>query len=97
MAKRTILKDRAHEVAINAKYNGYQRELTGMKYKFLEMKTRLEAIATSKMGASVKEKLVQDLQKPVIKKFKRWKVYAKFKDNIWVADFPAMESLFFKY
>lgn len=60
------MKDRAHEVAINAKYNGYQRELTGMKYKFLEMKTRLEAIATSKMGASVKEKLAQDLQKPVI-------------------------------
>ena len=33
---------------------------------------------------SVNEQLPEDLYKPVIKKFKEKKVYAKFKDNIWV-------------
>ena len=32
---------------------------------------------------SVNEQLPEDLYKPVIKKFKERKVYAKFKDNIW--------------
>ena len=32
--------------------------------------------------ASVSEELVQELHKPVIKKFKRRKVYAKLKDSI---------------
>ena len=29
------------------------------------------------------EELAEELHKPVIKKFKRRKVYARFKDNIW--------------
>ena len=38
------------------------------------------------LGASVNEELAQQLHKPVIKKFKRRKMYARFKDNIWAAD-----------
>ena len=34
----------------------------------------------------------QDLHKPVIKKFKQEKVYAKFKENIWEADLAEMGS-----
>ena len=37
--------------------------------------------------------LAQELRKPVIKKFKRKEVYARFKDNIWAADLADMESL----
>ena len=33
-------------------------------------------------GVSVNEQLAEELHKPVIKNFKRRKVYAKFKDNI---------------
>ena len=51
-----------------------------MVYKYFNKKTGL--------GTRVKE-----LHKPVIKKFKRRKVYAKFKDNIWSANFVEMESL----
>ena len=41
---------------------------------------------------------VQALHKPVIKKFKRRKVYARFNDNIWEADLAEMGSLsFFKH
>ena len=37
--------------------------------------------------------LAQELQKSVIKKFKRRKAYARFKDNIWAADLAEMGSL----
>ena len=46
-----------------------------MIYKFLDKK------AGSRM--SVKEKLAEGLHKPVITKFKKRKVYATFKYNIW--------------
>ena len=41
----------------------------------------------------VNEQLAKELYKPVIKKFKRRKVYARFKDNIWGADLAEMGSL----
>ena len=37
--------------------------------------------------------LYKELHNPVIKKFKRRKVYARFKDNIWAADLAEMGSL----
>ena len=46
-----------------------------MIYKFLDKK------AGSRM--SVKKKLTEGLHKPVITKFKKRKVYATFKYNIW--------------
>ena len=42
---------------------------------------------------SVTGHLAEELHKIVIKKFERRKVYARFKDNIWVADLAEMESL----
>ena len=56
-----------------------------MVYKFFDKKTRL--------GASVNEELAEELHKPVIKKFKRKKVYARFKDSIRAANLAEMESL----
>ena len=44
-------------------------------------------------GVSLDEKLAKGLRKPVIKKVKRRKVYARFKDNIWAADLDEMGSL----
>ena len=55
LAKRTIsdkiLKDRAYEVARNRNYNGYQRPLASMVYKFFDKKTR--------SGISVNEQLAE--------------------------------------
>ena len=45
-----------------------------MVYKFFDRKTG--------SGISVNEQLAEELHKPVIKKIKRRKVYARFKDNI---------------
>ena len=43
----------------------------------------------------VNEVLAEELHKPVIKKFKRRKVYARLKDNIWVADLAEMGLLYY--
>ena len=59
-----------------------------MVYKFFDKKTG--------SGISANEQLAKELYKPVIKKFKRRKVYARFRDNIWAADLADMESLSFK-
>ena len=45
-----------------------------MVYKFFDRKTG--------SGISVNEQLAEELHKPVIKKIKKRKVYARFKDNI---------------
>ena len=37
--------------------------------------------------------LTDELHKPVIKKFKKRKVYSQFKDNIWGVDLGDMQSL----
>ena len=44
-------------------------------------------------GISVNEQLAEGLNKPVIKKFKRTKVFTRFKDIISAADLAKMESL----
>ena len=73
------LKDRAYEIAKNPKYDEYQRVLASMVYKFFFL--------------SVNKELPQELHKPLIKKFKSNKAYARFKDNIWAADLTEMGSL----
>ena len=62
----TILEDRAYEIARNCGYDGYQRALARMVYKFFDKKTGSGAIVTSKAEVSVNEQLVKELHKPVI-------------------------------
>ena len=45
------------------------------------------------LGASVNEEPAQELHKPMMEKVNRKRVYARFKDNIWVADLAGMGSL----
>ena len=89
MAKGTIsdkiLKDRHFQIDMNRNYNGYQRALASMVYKFFDKKTGLRV--------SVNEHLAEELHKPVIKKFKRRKVYERLKGNIWAANLAERESL----
>ena len=83
MAKRTIsdksLKNRAYEIARNDKYDGYQRALASMVYKFWV--TRSEC------------KWTTGWRTMAIKKFKIRKAYARFKDNIWSVYLAKMGSL----
>ena len=81
LVKRTIsdkiLKDRTYEIARNRNYDEHQRALASMVYKFFDKKTGCKQLA-------------EELHKPVTKKFKRRKVYARFKDNICSADLAEM-------
>ena len=66
----------------NRKYDEYQRALASIAYRFCGQKTGSRV--------SVNEQLAEELHKPVIRKFKRRKVYMRFKDNIWEADLAEM-------
>ena len=48
------------------------------------------------MNVNGNEVLTQELHTPMIKQFKRRKVYLGFKDNIWAAHLAEMESLSFR-
>ena len=78
------MKDRVDEIAGNCGYDGDQGALANMVYKFIDKKTGSEMI--------VNALLAEKFNKAVIKNFKRWKVYGRFKDNIWATDLAEMES-----
>ena len=79
------MKCRAYEIARYCNYDGYQRALASMVYRFFDKKTGA--------GINVNKRLAEELHKPVIKKFERRKVYVIFQDNIWAADSAEMQSL----
>ena len=58
-----------------------------MVYKFFDKKSR---------GSGITEpnyQLADELQKPIIRKFKKEKVYSSFRDNIWGVDLANIQSL----
>ena len=84
-----VLRDKAYNIASNPKYDGYQRGLASMVYKFFDKKSTAGS-GTIKSSSLI---LGDELHKPVIKKFKKRKVYSQFKDNIWGVDLADMQSL----
>ena len=145
LAKRTasdkVLKDKAFNIANNPKYNGYERGLASMVYKFFDkntaggnissnsdtplrallgkahankrspQKAQREQVSESLLYAifgenygsymtSSKNKkpvknvqLANELHKPIIRKFKKRKVYSSYVDQIWAADLADMQLL----
>ena len=74
LTKRTqsdkILKDKAFKIAESPNYNGYQRGLASMVYKFLDKKSTGSGIINEPSY-----QLANELHKPIIRKFKKRKVY----------------------
>ena len=81
-----VLRDKAYDIASNPKYDGYQRGLASMVYKFFDKKSIGSGIASSSI-------LADELHKHIIRKFNKRKVYSQFKDNIWGVDLADMQSL----
>ena len=83
LVKRTqsdkVLKDKAFKIASDPKYDGYQRGLASMVYKFFDKKSKGSGIINKP-----NYQLANELHKPIIRKFKKRKVYSSFRDNIWV-------------
>ena len=85
-----VLRDNTYDIASNPKYDGYQRGLASMVYKFFDKKSTGSAFNTAKSSSSI---LANELHKPIIRKFNKRKVYSQFKDNIWGVDLADMQSL----
>ena len=89
-----VLKDKAYDIASNPEYDGYQRGLASMVYKFFDKKSMGSGVKKLKDTAKPSSLILADeLHKPVIKKFNKRKVYSQFKDNIWGVDLADMQSL----
>ena len=81
------LKNSAYDIASNLEYDGYQRGLASIVYKFFNSKVAPRNKTISSKGTKeVNTILAEELLKPVIRKFNKTKVYSQFKDNIWGVD-----------
>ena len=89
-----VLRDKVYDIASNPQYDGYQRGLASMVYKFFDKKAMESGFKklknTTKASSSI---LADELHKPIIRKFNKRKVYSQFKDNIWAVDLGGMQSL----
>ena len=98
LTKRTvadkILRKRAFNIAKDQKYDGYQRGLASMVYKFFDKKSQGSGAkhVNTKLTPQ-NQQLAEELHKPIIRKFEKRKVHAAFKDNIWGADLADMQLL----
>ena len=93
LAKRTaankVLRDKAFNIAKDLKYNVYQRVLASMVYNFFDKK----AVGSGSKSMPQNEQLAEELHKPIIRKFKKRKVYSTMKGNIWGADLADMQLI----
>ena len=92
LVKRTqsdkVLRDKAFKIASDPKYDGYQRGLASMVYKFFDKKSSGSGITNEP-----NYQLANELNKLIIKTFKKRKGYSSFRDDIWGADLADMQSL----
>ena len=72
-----VLRDKAFNIAKNPRYDGYQRGLASMVYKFFDKKTKGSGVTIANKSAIKSiphnEQLVEELHKPIIRKFKKGK------------------------
>ena len=92
LAKRTAtdkaLRDKPFKIASDQKYDGYQRGLVSMVYKFFDKKSSGSCIVNKE-----NTQLANELHKPIIRKLNKRKVHSSFKDNIWGVDLADMQLL----
>ena len=105
LTKRTvadkILRNKTFNIAKDPKYDGCQRGLASMVYKFFDSKVALPDKKSKGSGAKhvntkltpQNQQLAEELHKPIIKKIVKRKVHAAFKDDIWGVDLADMQLL----
>ena len=83
-----ILKSKAYKIVVNPKFDGFQRALASMVWTFFNERSK------SVLGSGIENKKLDDeLHRPIIRKFKKGKVYYSFKDNIWGVDLADMSLI----
>ena len=72
LAKRTasdkVLRDKAFNIAKNPKYDGYQRGLASMVYKFFDKSSKESSV---NIEIKPSEQLAEKLHKPIIRNLKK--------------------------
>ena len=72
LAKRTsadnVLRNKAFNIAKDPKYDGYQRGLASMVYKFFDKKTAGSGLSYTNKSTPQNEQLAKELHKPIIRK-----------------------------
>ena len=79
-----VLRDKAFNIAKNPKYDGYQRGLASMVYKFFNKKSKGSGV---NIEVKHNEQLAKELHRPIIRNVNKRAVYSGFKDHIWGANF----------
>ena len=85
-----LLRNKVFNIAKNPKYDGYQRRLALVVYKFFDKKT---SDGTLKNEIMSNKELAEELFKPVFRKFENRKVHSPFIDNIQGADLAYMQLI----
>ena len=67
---------KAFNIVKNPKYDGYQHGLASMVYNFFDKKS---FVSDLKGEIMLNQELAEELHKPIIRKFKKQKVYIYFK------------------
>ena len=93
-----VLQNKAFNIAKNPKYYEYQRGLASIVYKFFDKKTKGSGVTTLANKSAIKstpqnEQFAEEIHKPIIRKFRKRKVYSAFKDNIWTADLANVQLI----
>ena len=83
-----VLRDKAFEIVSKSKFYGYQRDLASMVFKFFDKTSKGKGV-----NFVLNQQPANELHKPIIRKFKRRKVYSSFKDKIWGADLSDMQLI----
>ena len=83
-----VLRDKAFKIVEDPKYDGYQRGLASMVYKFFSKKSSGRGIALEP-----NYQLANELHKPTIRKVKKRKIYSSSRDKNWGVDLAVMPSL----
>ena len=78
-----VLQDKPLSIAKDPEYDGYQRRLASMVYKYFNTKTSGSGIESENIPY---KDLVEELHKPITRKFNERKVQWPFIGNIWSAD-----------
>ena len=84
-----VLRNKAFNIAKGPKYDGYQRGLSSVVYTFFDKKTAGSRIKSMPQN----EQLAEGLHKPIIRKFKKRKVYSAFKDSLWGEDLADIQLI----
>ena len=95
------MRDKVFNIAKIPKYDGYQRGLGSMVYKFFDKKSTESGIVNNNNNNNennnndIKQnlQLAKELDKTIIRKLKKRKVYSGFRDNIWGANLADMQLI----